>query len=60
MECKGWSLNPGRYVGVSEEEDDGIPFAEKMQKLEAELKQYFSESEKLEKEILGNLKKIKI
>ena len=60
IESQGWSLNPGRYVGVSEEEDDGIPFAEKMQKLEAELKQYFSESEKLEKEILGNLKKIKI
>lgn len=60
IESQGWSLNPGRYVGVPEEEDDGVPFEEKMQKLEAELKQYFSESEKLEKEILENLKKIKI
>ncbi len=60
IESQGWSLNPGRYVGVPEEEDDGIPFAEKMQKLEAELKQYFQESEKLEKEILKNLKNIKI
>jgi len=55
----GFVLTPGRYVGVPDEEDDGIPFAEKMQKLEADLKQYFSESEKLEKEILENLKKIK-
>lgn len=60
IESQGWSLNPGRYVGVPEEEDDGIPFAEKMQKLETELKQYFAQSEKLEKEILENLKKVKI
>ena len=56
----GFVLTPGRYVGVPEEEDDGVPFKEKMQKLEAELKQYFQESEKWEKEILENLRKIKI
>lgn len=56
----GYVLTPGRYVGVAEEKDDGIPFAEKMQKLEIELKQYFTESEKLRKEILENLKKVKI
>jgi len=56
----GHVLTPGRYVGVTEEEDDGIPFAEKMQKLETDLKQYFQESGKLEKEILENLRKIKI
>lgn len=55
----GYVLTPGRYVGMAEEEDDGIPFEEKMKKLETDLKQYFSESEKLEKEILENLKKIK-
>lgn len=55
----GYVLTPGRYVGVPEEKDDGIPFTDKMQKLEADLKEYFSESEKLEKEILENLKKIK-
>lgn len=59
IESQGWSLNPGRYVGVPEEEDDGVPFEEKMQKLEEELKQYFKESEKLKKVILDNLKKIK-
>lgn len=54
----GYVLTPGRYVGVQEEVDDGIPFKDKMQKLEKELRQYFSESKKLEKEILENLKKI--
>lgn len=54
----GYVLTPGRYVGVPDEIDDGIPFAEKMQKLEKELKQYFSENEKLEKEILMNINKI--
>lgn len=56
----GYVLTPGRYVGVPDEVDDGIPFAEKMKTLEDELKQYFSESKNLEKEILLNLKKVKI
>ncbi len=54
----GYVLTPGRYVGIAEEEDDGIPFEEKMKKLTSELKQYFEESHKLEKEIEENLKKI--
>lgn len=53
-------LTPGRYVGVKPEEDDGIPFEEKMKKLETDLKQYFTEGAKLEKEILENLSKVKI
>ena len=60
IEKNGYVLTPGRYVGVPEEEDDGIPFEEKMKSLEEDLKKYFSESEKLEKEILENLKKVKI
>ena len=66
--CKGAKLNevekhnfiltPGRYVGVPEEEDDGIPFDEKMKKLTTELKEQFQEGDKLEKEIKQNLKKI--
>ena len=60
IEKNSFVLTPGRYVGVAEEEDDGIPFAEKMQKLEADLKQYFVQSEKLEKEILENLRKVKV
>lgn len=55
----GYVLTPGRYVGVPDEVDDGIPFADKIQKLEKELRGYFSASEKLEKLILENLGKVK-
>jgi type I restriction enzyme M protein len=56
----GYVLTPGRYVGVKEEEDDGVPFEEKMKKLTTELKQYFEENRKLEKKIKENLKNIEI
>ena len=56
----GYALTPGRYVDVAEEEDDGIPFAEKIKKLSGELKDYFDEGRELEKEIENNLKNIKI
>jgi type I restriction enzyme M protein len=55
----GYVLTPGRYVGVAEEPDDGIPFKEKMEKLTSELKEYFKEGEKLKKQIEENLKNIK-
>lgn len=48
-------LTPGRYVGVAEEEDDGVPFNEKMAELTAKLKEQFKESARLEEEIRKNL-----
>ncbi len=48
-------LTPGRYVGATAEEDDGEPFAEKMARLTAQLKEQFEQSDKLEKEIKKNL-----
>lgn len=48
-------LTPGRYVGAVEQEDDGEPFAEKMARLNAQLKEQFEESERLEAEIKKNL-----
>jgi len=51
-------LTPGRYVGIPDEEDDGIPFEEKMQKLTGELKEQMAESAKLDREIKKQLKKI--
>ena len=51
-------LTPGRYVGAEEEEDDGIPFEEKMKILTSELKVQFEESHKLEDEIRKNLEAI--
>jgi len=48
-------LTPGRYVGIAEEEDDGIPFEEKMADLSATLFEQMSEAESLDKEIRKNL-----
>jgi len=48
-------LTPGRYVGATEEEDDGVPFAEKMAILTSKLSKQFSESAMLEAEIKKNL-----
>ncbi|WP_163937578.1 class I SAM-dependent DNA methyltransferase [Paraferrimonas sp. SM1919] len=48
-------LTPGRYVGAAEEEDDGIPFGEKMTTLTNTLSEQFAESAKLEAEIKKNL-----
>ncbi|MUK76175.1 N-6 DNA methylase [Aliivibrio fischeri] len=51
-------LTPGRYVGATEEEDDGIPFAEKMAALTAKLSEQFAESATLEVEIKKNLARL--
>lgn len=51
-------LTPGRYVGTKEQEDDGIPFEEKMRDLTTKLKAQFEESHKLEEEIRKNLEAI--
>ncbi|EGR2782703.1 type I restriction-modification system subunit M [Vibrio parahaemolyticus] len=48
-------LTPGRYVGATEELDDGIPFGEKMAALTAKLSEQFIESATLEAEIKKNL-----
>ncbi|MGL1930248.1 MAG: type I restriction-modification system subunit M [Desulfotalea sp.] len=54
IEKNDFVLTPGRYVGAKEEEDDGIPFAEKMAGLTAKLSEQFAESAKLEAEIKKN------
>jgi type I restriction enzyme M protein len=51
-------LTPGRYVGIEEIEDDGIPFEVKMGKLTSELFDLFKESRELEEKIKKNLKGI--
>ena len=48
-------LTPGRYVGATEELDDGIPFGVKMATLTAKLSEQFAESATLEAEIKNNL-----
>ncbi len=48
-------LTAGRYVGAEELEDDGVPFAEKMQKLTAVLNEQFKLGAELEEKIRANL-----
>lgn len=55
IKANDYILTPGRYVGVKEDEGDGIPFEEKMRTLTAELKENFEESHRLEEEIRKNL-----
>ncbi|MDY0104853.1 MAG: class I SAM-dependent DNA methyltransferase [Lentimicrobium sp.] len=52
---KDFVLTPGRYVGTTEQEEDSEPFAEKMNRLTAELKGYLEKSAKLEMEIKKQL-----
>jgi type I restriction enzyme M protein len=56
--AQNFVLSPGRYVGTEAEEDDGIPFEEKMEKLTAELMEQFEQSEKLESQIKQNLRSL--
>jgi len=44
-------VTPGRYVGIEEVEDDGIPFEEKMEKLTSEISKQFKQSRELEERI---------
>lgn len=53
-------LTPGRYVGIPDEEDDGIPFEERMAALTTELKSQMQESEVLDREMTIQLAKIGI
>lgn len=48
-------LRQFRYVGISDVEDDGIPFEEKMETLTSELRELFEKSHRLEEEIKKNL-----
>ena len=58
IKSNDYVLTPGRYVGVEETEDDGVPFEEKMKNITSELSKQFEESHKLEEEIRKNLKAI--
>jgi len=51
-------LTPGRYVGIPDEEDDGIPFEEKMAILTAELAEQMRQGEVLDARIRENLTKV--
>lgn len=56
IKANDFVLTPGRYVGATEVEDDGIPFEIKMTKLTTKLGEQFAESAQLELQIKANLK----
>ncbi len=58
IEAQGWSLNPGRYVGVAEEDDDGIDFKVRLEELHEELEVLNSEARELEKRIGKNISEL--
>ena len=58
IEEQDWSLNPGRYVGVAEQKDDGVDFAKRLKELNTKLVQLNTEAEELEKTIAKNVKKL--
>ncbi|MDL1909246.1 SAM-dependent DNA methyltransferase [Chloroflexi bacterium CFX6] len=60
IRAQGYVLTPGRYVGAAELEEDDEPFDEKMARLTKELETQFEESEKLEKTIKSNLRRLEI
>ncbi len=59
IEEKNYSLTPGAYVGVAEQEDDGVDFHERMNEIHAELAQLNQEANVLMDEIQKGWEKIK-
>ena len=58
IEGKGWSLNPGAYVGVAPIEDDGVDFHERMSEIHEELLTLQNESNQLMESISRNIKEM--
>ena len=58
IEAQGWSLNPGRYVGVAEQTADDFDFAERFEELNEELAVLNAEAHQLEERIAENAVKI--
>ncbi|NUM78268.1 SAM-dependent DNA methyltransferase [candidate division KSB1 bacterium] len=58
IEAQGWSLNPGRYVGVAEKAVDDFDFKEKLEELNEELENLNAEARELEGRIAENISKL--
>ncbi|MCS7091574.1 MAG: type I restriction-modification system subunit M [Limisphaera sp.] len=54
----GHVLTPGRYVGAEPKAEDAEPFAQKMQRLVAQLREQQAEAAKLDAAIAANLKEL--
>jgi len=58
IEAQGWSLNPGRYVGVAEREDDDVDFKVRLEELYEDLELLNVEAKSLENDINSNIQRI--
>ncbi|MFO0764234.1 MAG: class I SAM-dependent DNA methyltransferase [Candidatus Gracilibacteria bacterium] len=58
LEKHGYVLTPGRYVGITDVVDDGIPFEDKMRDLTAKLSEQMKQEKLLDEEIKKQLAKI--
>jgi type I restriction enzyme M protein len=58
VEEEGWSLNPGRYVGVAERDYSDDDFLETMEKLNSELMHLNIEEHELEEKISHNMDQV--
>ena len=54
----GHVLTPGRYVGAAPQEDDGEPFAEKMERLSAQWREQQAEAQRLDAAIEENMTRL--
>jgi type I restriction enzyme M protein len=55
IEAQGWSLNPGRYVGVTDVADEGWNFGEQLEELAEEIDVLNTEAAGLHEQIVGNI-----
>jgi type I restriction enzyme M protein len=55
IEAQGWSLNPGRYVGVAVAEDDGVDFRIRLGELNEELEKLNGDAAALQAMIASNV-----
>ena len=58
IEEQGWSLNPGRYVGVTEAIEEDYDFKEKLEEMNEELETLNEEAHQLEEKISDNMNKL--
>ncbi len=58
IEKHSFVLTPGRYVGIPDEEDDGIPFEDKMNDLTATLAGQIEKEKELDEQLKEQLAKV--
>lgn len=58
IEAQGWSLNPGRYVGVAERAIEDFDFKQKLEELNEELEVLNVEAHELEERISENVARL--